>query len=156
MKKRLGSRLHNDSSVRVYTCVHGRKKYWKGYTGEGDEGNQRTKRRGPGWQTEELSIIRESNFTLRPRTASRIPYNVDPFLRAGFGSYCTVLARERWENRSFWERFDCSLINYGSIIRRYLDTLTSLGKDVDFVFYHYGWIMRFNHEYYYIIIRLCK
>lgn len=42
-----------------------------------------------GWQTRELSVIRESNFALRPRTTSSTPCN-DPFLRAGFGSYCTL------------------------------------------------------------------
>lgn len=47
-----------------YTCVHGRKKCWKGYTGKGDGDNYRTKRRGPGWQTGELSIIRTLLYDL--------------------------------------------------------------------------------------------
>lgn len=64
IKRRVGSRLHNDSSVRVvYVCSWEEEMLERIYR-QGGWGNYRTKRRGPGWQTGELSIIRTLLYDL--------------------------------------------------------------------------------------------
>lgn len=93
IKRRVGSRLHNDSSVRVvYVCSWEEEMLERIYR-QGGWGQLQDKAKGT--RMANRGTVHHPNFTLRPRTASRIPYNADPFLRAGFGSYCTVLARER-------------------------------------------------------------
>lgn len=100
MKKRSVLGFNNDSYARAWKEGCGRKvgKVYRGITVGQREG----------WQTGELSIIRESNFT----TSNGFQ---DPLQRRSFFTswIWIVLHGSRWERRGNRERFDCSLINYG-------------------------------------------